>query len=171
MSSAFMGDLEAAVKLFVEKWQDHPEGANALAQKHEPDLVRQELRPLVFEEVRLQVDEEMRVLLQNLKVGLHRLAGWLCTAQVALPGVAGGLQDAGSPALCKASGGETSAWSSTAAVAGSSVLLCSAMLGYAGCAVMCCAMLCCNVLCCAVPSLLCHNVQCAALHYVVMLSA
>lgn len=80
MSSAFVGDLEAAVKLFVEKWQDHPEGANALAQKHEPDLVRQELRPLVFEEVRLQVDEEMRVLLQNLKVGLHRLAG-LCTAQ------------------------------------------------------------------------------------------
>lgn len=79
MSSAFVGDLEAAVKLFVEKWQDHPEGANALAQKHEPDLVRQELRPLVFEEVRLQVDQEMRVLLQNLKVGLHRLAG-LCTA-------------------------------------------------------------------------------------------
>lgn len=74
VSSAFVADLEAAVKLFVEKWQDHPEGANALAQKHEPDLVRQELRPLVFEEVRLQVDEEMRVLLQNLKVSLHRLA-------------------------------------------------------------------------------------------------
>ena len=30
--------------------------------------MREELRPLVFEEVRLQVDEEMRVLLQNLKV-------------------------------------------------------------------------------------------------------
>lgn len=70
VSSAFVGDLEAAVKLFVEKWQDHPEGANALAQKHEPDLVRLELRPLVFEEVRLQVDEEMRVLLENLKVSL-----------------------------------------------------------------------------------------------------
>ena len=92
MSSAFVGDLEAAVKLFVEKWQDHPEGANALAQKHEPDLVRQELRPLVFEEVRLQVDEEMRVLLQNLKVTLRRLAG-LQAAQVAVAGMAG-LQDA-----------------------------------------------------------------------------
>lgn len=68
VSSAFVGDLEAAVKLFVEKWQDHPEGANALAQKHEAELVRQELRPLVFEEVRLQVDDEMRILLQNLKV-------------------------------------------------------------------------------------------------------
>ncbi|KAA6424958.1 MAG: IQ and AAA domain-containing 1-like [Trebouxia sp. A1-2] len=67
VSSVFVSDLEAAVKLFVEKWQDHPEGANALAQKHEAELVRQELRPLVFEEVRLQVDEEMRVLLQNLK--------------------------------------------------------------------------------------------------------
>lgn len=72
VSSAFVGDLEAAVKVFVEKWQDHSEGANALAQKHEPDLVCQELRPLVFEEVRLQVDEEMRVLLQNLKVGLYK---------------------------------------------------------------------------------------------------
>ena len=68
VSSAFVGDLEAAVKLFVEKWQDHPEGPNALAQKHEPDLVFHQLRPLVFEQVRLQVDEEMRVLLQNLKV-------------------------------------------------------------------------------------------------------
>lgn len=68
MSSVFVADLEAAVKLFVEKWQDHPEGANALAQKHEAELVRQELRPLVFEEVRLQVDQEMRILLQNLKV-------------------------------------------------------------------------------------------------------
>ena len=68
VSSVFVADLEAAVKLFVEKWQDHPEGANALAQKHEAELVRQELRPLVFEEVRLQVDQEMRILLQNLKV-------------------------------------------------------------------------------------------------------
>jgi len=68
VSSVFVSDLEAAVKVFVEKWQDHPEGANALAQKHEGELVRQELRPLVFEEVRLQVDDEMRVLLQNLKV-------------------------------------------------------------------------------------------------------
>jgi len=68
VSSVFVSDLEAAVKVFVEKWQDHPEGANALAQKHEAELVRQELQPLVFEEVRLQVDEEMHVLLQNLKV-------------------------------------------------------------------------------------------------------
>ena len=68
VSSTFVMDLEAAVKLFVEKWQEHPEGANTLAQKHEGELVRQELRPLVFEEVRLQVDDEMRILLQNLKV-------------------------------------------------------------------------------------------------------
>ena len=88
VSSAFMGDLEAAVKLFVEKWQDHPEGANALAQKHEPDLVCQQLRPLVFEEVRLQVDEEMRVLLQNLKVSLHGVAGFQ-PAQLGVAGLAG----------------------------------------------------------------------------------
>jgi len=78
VSSVFVSDLEAAVKVFVEKWQDHPEGANALAQKHEAELVRQELRPLVFEEVRLQVDEEMRVLLQNLKVCCSAVWTW-CT--------------------------------------------------------------------------------------------
>lgn len=36
--------------------------------RYDPDLVKDELRPLVFEQVRKQVDEEMRTLLENLKV-------------------------------------------------------------------------------------------------------
>lgn len=83
MSSAFVPDLEAAIKVFVEKWQDHPEGANALAQKHEAEQVREELRPLVFEEVRLQVDEEMRVLLQNLKVRYTHMSRMCMHVQMA----------------------------------------------------------------------------------------
>lgn len=40
--------------------------------RYDPDIVKDELRPLVFEQVRKQVDEEMRTLLQNLKVGTLR---------------------------------------------------------------------------------------------------
>ena len=69
VTSLFTPDIESAVKQFVERWQTHDEGQNALPQKHEPELVKGEMRPLVFEEVRQQVDTEMSVLLQNLKVG------------------------------------------------------------------------------------------------------
>lgn len=34
---------------------------------HDPELLKDELRPLVFDEVRQQVDDEMRCLLANLK--------------------------------------------------------------------------------------------------------
>ncbi len=70
--SIFVPDIQAAVSSFVERWQDHDEGVNALPQKHDPELVKAEVRPLVFEEIRQQVDVEMRVLLQNLKVWLLR---------------------------------------------------------------------------------------------------
>ena len=83
-ASVFIPDLEAAVKLYVEKWQDHPEGANALAQKYQPDLVKQELRPLVFEQVRLQVDEEMRVLLQNLKVRMSLCSAFVVAVKIGM---------------------------------------------------------------------------------------
>lgn len=36
-------------------------------QKYDPELVKDALRPVVFEEVRVDVDDEMRVLLTNLK--------------------------------------------------------------------------------------------------------
>eukprot|EP00892_Ulva_mutabilis_P001805 jgi/Ulvmu1/11625/UM008_0029.1 len=64
--SVFVPAIERAVQEFVAKWQDRDESMN-FAQRYDPDLVKDELRPLVFEEIRLQVDEEMRVLLENLK--------------------------------------------------------------------------------------------------------
>lgn len=67
--SVFVPAIERAVQEFVAKWQDRDESMN-FAQRYDPDLVKDELRPLVFEETRLQVDEEMRVLLENLKVRL-----------------------------------------------------------------------------------------------------
>lgn len=52
---------------YVVKWQDRDERDNFF-QKHDADLVKDELRPIVFEEIRQQVDEEVQVMLQNLKV-------------------------------------------------------------------------------------------------------
>ena len=48
------------------KWQDRDERDNFF-QKHDAQFVKEELRPVVFEEVRKEVDEEMRLLLENLK--------------------------------------------------------------------------------------------------------
>jgi len=66
VGSVFIPAIEAAVQEFVAKWQDRDESANFF-QKYDAELVKDELRPIVFEEIRTQVDEEMRVLLQNLK--------------------------------------------------------------------------------------------------------
>ncbi|KAI8469151.1 MAG: hypothetical protein J3K34DRAFT_514240 [Monoraphidium minutum] len=62
IGSAFVPLIEAAVAEYVAKWQDRDESSN-FEQRHDPELVQEELRPLVFEEV----DGEMRVLLSNLR--------------------------------------------------------------------------------------------------------
>lgn len=49
----------------MQRWQDKDESGN-FWQKYDPELVKEEVRPLVFEEIRQEVDEEMRVLLANL---------------------------------------------------------------------------------------------------------
>ena len=66
ITSIFVPEIEGAVQEFVAKWQDRDESMN-FAQKYDPDVVKDEVRPVVFEEVRRQVDTEMRVLLENLK--------------------------------------------------------------------------------------------------------
>ncbi|KAK9817170.1 hypothetical protein WJX72_010626 [[Myrmecia] bisecta] len=66
VTSVFVSDIEEAVKEYVDKWQERDESAN-FAQRYDAELVKAAMRPLVFEEVRVQVDEEMRILLQNLK--------------------------------------------------------------------------------------------------------
>lgn len=65
VSSIFVPDIEKSVQEYVVKWQDRDESTNFF-QKYDSELVKDELRPIVFEEIRLQVDEEMRILLQNL---------------------------------------------------------------------------------------------------------
>lgn len=63
----FFGPLiEQSVQTFVATWQDKDESDN-FWQKHDAELAMEGLRPVVFEKVRLEVDDEMRVLIENLK--------------------------------------------------------------------------------------------------------
>lgn len=66
ITSVFVPSIEASVHEFVAKWQDRDETDNFF-QKYDQELVKDELRPIVFEEIRAQADQEMRVLFQNLK--------------------------------------------------------------------------------------------------------
>eukprot|EP00884_Botryococcus_braunii_P013211 jgi/Botrbrau1/21891/Bobra.0249s0020.1 len=63
---AFVEDVERTVRNFVDFWQERDEKANFL-QRAEMELVRSKVRPLVFDEVRLAVDAEMRAVLANIK--------------------------------------------------------------------------------------------------------
>lgn len=66
VGAAFIPAIEQAVQHYVRTWQDRDEAGN-FHQRYDAELVKDELRPLVFEEVRGEVDREMRVLLENLK--------------------------------------------------------------------------------------------------------
>lgn len=66
MSIVFVPLIEEAMQEYANVWQDTDEGEN-FEQKHDPSLVKDALRPLVYEEVRIEVDGEMRELLKNLK--------------------------------------------------------------------------------------------------------
>jgi len=62
----FVKLIHGAVSDYQVDWQDIDESTNFF-QKYDPELVRKALKPVVFEEIRVEVDEEMRVLLENLK--------------------------------------------------------------------------------------------------------
>jgi hypothetical protein len=56
ISSAFIPLIEGAVAEYIGKWQERPApGGASWEQQHDPELLKDELRPLVFEEVRQQV--------------------------------------------------------------------------------------------------------------------
>ena len=51
ISTVFIPCIEAAVQEFVARWQDRDESDN-FRQQYDAELVKDELRPIVFEEVR-----------------------------------------------------------------------------------------------------------------------
>lgn len=82
MSSRFVGAVEGAVSEFVAVWQERDEAAN-WEQRHDEELIREELRPLVFEEVRKQVRLRLRRMGRLLAVGGVGLTASGCSRMLA----------------------------------------------------------------------------------------
>ncbi|KAM4574468.1 dynein regulatory complex protein 11 isoform 2-T2 [Fundulus diaphanus] len=74
MPSAFLSDLEAANKRFEDVWENRNESEN-FTQMHEVELIKEELRKVIEAEVRVQVDEEMRQELAELKLSVDKDKG------------------------------------------------------------------------------------------------
>ncbi|MCO5594040.1 hypothetical protein L7F22_048059 [Adiantum nelumboides] len=62
----FRNHVLKSVQNLNEHWHNKDDSAN-LTQKHDPDLLKSCLRPLIFEEVRVEVDQDTRVILNNIK--------------------------------------------------------------------------------------------------------
>ncbi|XP_032429162.1 dynein regulatory complex protein 11 [Xiphophorus hellerii] len=71
MPSAFLSELEVANKRYKEVWKNRNETEN-FSQIHEVELIKEEMRKIVEAEVRLQVDEEMREELAELKLAVDK---------------------------------------------------------------------------------------------------
>lgn len=66
--SNFLEKAESALNEWASVWKNrHESTSDALKQRADTELIRQAVRPVVFEEVRQEVDDVMRTLLQNLK--------------------------------------------------------------------------------------------------------
>ncbi|XP_053569472.1 dynein regulatory complex protein 11 [Bombina bombina] len=69
--SRFLPDIVSVNKTYESVWQHRDESSN-LRQAHDAQLVKEEKRKEVEEEIRIQVDELMRQELQNLKLAVDR---------------------------------------------------------------------------------------------------
>ncbi|XP_078802654.1 dynein regulatory complex protein 11 isoform X2 [Oryzias latipes] len=72
--SAFLSDLEAADKTFNDFWSSRDETEN-FSQKHDVELIKEEKRKVVEDEIRVQVDEQMRQELAELKLSVDKDKG------------------------------------------------------------------------------------------------
>lgn len=59
-----------SVQQYMSFWMNRDETAN-FSQKYNPDIVKELLRPTVEKEVRIAVDQELRLELENLKISLE----------------------------------------------------------------------------------------------------
>ncbi|KAM6923966.1 dynein regulatory complex protein 11 [Xenentodon cancila] len=74
MPSAFLPDLEEGHKVYTDFWKNRNESKN-VSQKHEVELIKEEVRKFIKAEIRVQVDEEMRQELAELKLSVDKDKG------------------------------------------------------------------------------------------------
>ncbi|XP_034035765.1 dynein regulatory complex protein 11 [Thalassophryne amazonica] len=72
--SAFLADLEAGIKSFVDVWKNRDESSNP-NQRHNVELIKEEMRKVIEAEIRVQVDEDMRQELANWKLAVDKDKG------------------------------------------------------------------------------------------------
>ncbi|KNC46177.1 IQ and AAA domain-containing protein 1 [Thecamonas trahens ATCC 50062] len=65
--SAYLTDIQARVLTYVGEWQNKDESDN-FEQRHDDDIIRARARPDIALELRVQVDEVMRVELEGIKI-------------------------------------------------------------------------------------------------------
>ncbi|XP_062971937.1 dynein regulatory complex protein 11 [Elgaria multicarinata webbii] len=70
-SSNFLPVMEEGNNKYKDVWQNRDEGWN-FSQEYDPELIKEEKRKEVEEEIRVQVDELMRQELKNLKLAVDR---------------------------------------------------------------------------------------------------
>ncbi|XP_068563222.1 dynein regulatory complex protein 11 [Cebidichthys violaceus] len=74
LPSAFLSDLEVESKTFADFWKTRNESRN-FHQRHEVELIKEEKRKVIEAEIRVQVDEQMRQELAELKLAVDKDKG------------------------------------------------------------------------------------------------
>ncbi|KAK2835493.1 hypothetical protein Q5P01_015977 [Channa striata] len=74
LPSAFLSDLEMGNKTFVDFWKTRNESKN-FSQRHDVELIKEEKRRVIEEEIRIQVDEQMRQELAEWKLAVDKQKG------------------------------------------------------------------------------------------------
>ncbi|XP_069555042.1 dynein regulatory complex protein 11 [Brachyistius frenatus] len=74
LPSAFLSDLEVGNKAFVDFWKTRKESEN-FSQKHEDELIKEDMRKVIEVEIREQVDEQMRQELAEWKLFVDKDKG------------------------------------------------------------------------------------------------
>ncbi|KAM4548926.1 dynein regulatory complex protein 11 [Odontesthes bonariensis] len=74
LPSAFLSDLEEGNKIFIDFWKTRNESGN-FSQKHEVELIKEEKRKVIEAEIRVQLDEQMRQELAELKLSVDKDKG------------------------------------------------------------------------------------------------
>ncbi|CAL8344542.1 unnamed protein product [Gadus morhua 'NCC'] len=81
LPSAFLSDLAASTKIYGDIWRNRGESEN-FTQRHEVELIKEDKRPLIEAEIRLQVDELMRQELASWKLTVDKDKGGKTKASV-----------------------------------------------------------------------------------------
>ncbi|XP_077390338.1 dynein regulatory complex protein 11 [Festucalex cinctus] len=71
LPSAFLADLEMCNKTFVDFWETRTESRN-FEQRHEVELIKEEKRVDIETEIRVKVDEQMRVELAEWRLAIEK---------------------------------------------------------------------------------------------------